>query len=82
MEEVNRLYRPRPRLGELEFEALYIDAANDFRGFVLPLLITVLLLVVPVARAAFGDWTTAWTVGGYFVALATLYSMLQDDTVL
>ena len=44
------------------------------RQVALPLVATMLLLVVIVARLLFG-WDTAWTVGGYFVALVTLLWM-------
>lgn len=44
------------------------------RHVVLPLMSTIFLVVVVVAKFIFG-WSTAWTVGAFFVALVTLLWM-------
>src|SRR3954449_11636047 len=63
-----------PKLGELHFRALMIDEGRtpDSQHMVLPLTVAVIFLIVVSARLVFGDWGTAWNVGCFLVALATL----------
>ena len=61
---------------ELKFRGLVIREGwtLDARKVILPLLATIFLAVVVAAKFLFG-WNTAWTVGGFFVALVTLLWM-------
>jgi uncharacterized membrane protein len=63
-------------LTELKFKGILIseDVAVDTRQVVLPLMVTLFLVVAVTAKFLFG-WNTAWTVGGFFVALVTLLWM-------
>jgi hypothetical protein len=63
-----------PRLGELTFRGLVINEGRDTdsRHMALQLAAKILFLMVFVAKVVFGDWGTAWNVGSFLVALATL----------
>lgn len=71
----------RPALRELKFRGIVIREGwtLDARNVVLPLLATMFLAVVVAAKFLFG-WNTAWTVGGFFVALVTLLWMWANHT--
>ncbi|PMD37950.1 hypothetical protein L207DRAFT_431552 [Hyaloscypha variabilis F] len=72
-----------PKLGELQFRALIIDEDRT-RGsqcVVLLLTVVVIFLMVAGAKLAYGDWGTAWNVGCFLVALATLLWMWANHTV-
>lgn len=58
-----------PGLSELEFEGIIIRErwTLDTQKVALPLLANMFLAVVIAAKFLFG-WSTAWTVGGFFVA--------------
>ncbi|KAE8311123.1 hypothetical protein BDV41DRAFT_566112 [Aspergillus transmontanensis] len=66
-----------PGLRELKFRGIVITEGwtLDMRHVVLPLMSTIFLVVVVVAKFIFG-WSTAWTVGAFFVALVTLLWIL------
>lgn len=72
-----------PKLGELQFRALIIDEDRTpgSQYVVLPLTMTVIFLIVVGAKLAYGDWGTAWNVGCFLVALATLFWMWLNHTV-
>lgn len=61
-----------PRLGQVELNALYIDATHNFQETMLPVSLLTLLMMVLLARLMFGDWGTAWSAGGFFVGFAAL----------
>ncbi|KAB8212791.1 hypothetical protein BDV33DRAFT_197232 [Aspergillus novoparasiticus] len=65
-----------PGLRELKFRGIVITEGwtLDMRHVILPLMSTIFLVVVVVAKFIFG-WSTAWTVGAFFVALVTLLWM-------
>lgn len=65
-----------PGLRELKVRGIAITEGwtLDMRHVVLPLMSTIFLVVVVVAKSIFG-WSTAWTVGAFFVALVTLLWM-------
>ncbi|KAL3469135.1 hypothetical protein BJX99DRAFT_268685 [Aspergillus californicus] len=65
-----------PGLRELKFKGIVISEGwtLDTRQVILPLLVIMSLAVVVAAKFLFG-WNTAWTVGGFFVALVTLLWM-------
>ncbi|KAE8337903.1 hypothetical protein BDV24DRAFT_139148 [Aspergillus arachidicola] len=65
-----------PGLRELKFRGIAITEGwtLDMRHVVLPLMSTIFLVVVVVAKFIFG-WGTAWTVGAFFIALVTLLWM-------
>lgn len=48
---------------------------------VLPLSVTVFFIMVVTAKLIYGDWATAWTVGGSLVALATLLWMWTEHLI-
>ncbi|KAF2020132.1 hypothetical protein BU24DRAFT_419704 [Aaosphaeria arxii CBS 175.79] len=72
-----------PSLVELQFRGLMISEGLDTgsRGVALSLGATVLFVIVVAARLIFGDWGTAWNVGSFFVALATLAWMKINHSV-
>ncbi len=72
-----------PKLGELQFQALMIDEdwTPGLQHVVLPLTVTVIFLMVVGAKLVDGDWGTAWNVGCFLVALATLLWMWANHTV-
>jgi hypothetical protein len=63
-----------PELRELEFHGLLIREGWDphSQHTVVALITTSLFLLVVWARLVFGDWSTAWTAGAFFVALIAL----------
>ncbi|KAL4864155.1 hypothetical protein BDV12DRAFT_205888 [Aspergillus spectabilis] len=63
----------RPGLREIPFRGILINEGwvLGTQQVVLPLMATMFLAVVIAARFLF-DWNTAWSVGSFFVALATL----------
>lgn len=65
-----------PGLRELKFKGIVIREGwtLDAGKVILPLLATMFLAVVVAAKFLFG-WNTAWTVGGFFIALVTLLWM-------
>jgi len=72
-----------PKLGELQFRALIIDEdrTRGSQRVVLLLTVMVIFLMVVGAKLAYGDWGTAWNVGCFLVALATLLWMWANHTV-
>jgi hypothetical protein len=60
-----------PALGELKFPGLVIKEGCDLHSqhIALPLIMTVLCLIIFGARLLYGDWSIAWNVGCFFVAL-------------
>ncbi|GMG12960.1 unnamed protein product [Aspergillus oryzae] len=52
----------------------------DMRHVILPLMSTIFLVVVVVAKFIFG-WSTAWTVGAFFVALTTSENLISSSPV-
>jgi hypothetical protein len=66
-----------PGLGELKFRGLVIKEGWDLHSQykVMPLIATVLFLIVLGARLLYGDWSVAWNVGSFFVALVALSRM-------
>ncbi|GIJ86674.1 hypothetical protein Asppvi_005566 [Aspergillus pseudoviridinutans] len=72
-----------PELGELRFHGVRIQEDWEFslRNIVLPFVVSLLFVLVVVAKLTFGDWATAWNVGCFFVALATLLWMWAEYSV-
>ena len=62
-------------MGELDFEALWLNDALGSRDAVLWLIVASMILIVPVAKETFGDWSTAWTFEGSVAALLTVWLM-------
>jgi hypothetical protein len=60
-----------PGLVELKFRGLLIREGWTFDTQRTPLVVVIFLAVVVTAKFLFG-WNTAWTVGGFFVALVAL----------
>jgi hypothetical protein len=71
-----------PDLGELPFKALMIDDGleSSSQQVVLLLTVAVCFIIVIGAKLVFGDWGTAWNVGCFLVALATLSRMWVTHT--
>jgi hypothetical protein len=71
-----------PDLGELPFKALMIDDGleSSSQQIVLLLTVAVCFIIVIGAKLVFGDWGTAWNVGCFIVALATLSWMWVTHT--
>ncbi|GFF40216.1 hypothetical protein IFM61606_06038 [Aspergillus udagawae] len=72
-----------PELSELQFRGIRIreDWELSSQHIALPLAVTLLFVMVVVAKLTFGDWATAWNVGCFFVALATLLWMWAEYSV-
>ena len=72
----------RPDFGELPFKALMIDDGleSSSQQIVLLLTVAVCFIIVIGAKLVFGDWGTAWNVGCFIVALATLSWMWGTHT--
>ena len=64
----------RPSVGELKFRGMLIQEGWDPPSLhvVLPMTAAALLLTVIGARLAYGDWSIAWNVGSFFIALVAL----------
>ncbi|KAI0152072.1 hypothetical protein F4776DRAFT_659004 [Hypoxylon sp. NC0597] len=72
-----------PELYELEFSGLLVQESWEFdsRHIILPLAGTLLLALVGVSRIFYGDWSTAWTFGGFLVSFITLIWMWAHHAV-
>jgi ABC-type transport system involved in cytochrome bd biosynthesis fused ATPase/permease subunit len=57
------------------------DWEFNSQHIVFPLAVTLLFVLVVVSKLTFGDWATAWNIGCFFVALATLLWMWADYSV-
>jgi hypothetical protein len=72
-----------PRLYGLPLQGLLIEEGwkADSKHILLPLTATLLVLMVVAAKLVYGDWGTAWTFGGFLVALVTLAWMWANHAV-
>lgn len=69
-----------PKLRELRFRGIMIreDWKTDSKHAVFSLAMSLLFFMVIAAKFIFGDWGTAWTVGCFFLSLASfLYRWAQ-----
>ncbi|OTA56490.1 hypothetical protein K449DRAFT_468383 [Hypoxylon sp. EC38] len=81
LEKLNEIHCPD--LCDLDFSGLLIreDWGFDSRHVILPLAVTLLLALVGVSRIVYGDWSTAWTFGGFLVSFITLIWMWAHHAV-
>lgn len=63
-----------PALSQLEFDGLLIQEGWEFdsQHIIVPLATTFLFALIMGSRFVYGDWSTAWTFGGFLVSFITL----------
>lgn len=64
-----------PKLREMKFRGVLVEENWKFEShyILLPLAMSLLFGTVIVAKFTFGEWGTAWNVGCFFLALASLW---------
>lgn len=65
----------RPSLIELQFTGIFIKEGWTLNRSLVSVFLAAISLVVVIAAHFIFGWDTAWTVGGFFVALLSLWSL-------
>ncbi|KAI0841141.1 hypothetical protein F5Y06DRAFT_213949 [Hypoxylon sp. FL0890] len=84
LDELQDFYRPmRLELYDIEFFGLLVREGWEFdsQHVILPLTATLLLTLIVISRIIYGDWSTAWTFGGFLVSFITLIWMWARHAV-